>query len=101
MERTHDCAVRYTAIAIMILSAALGMASIIQIFLICKPFASQWDPRVLGTCGDQVTSFIIIESAGLFLDIVILALPLKFIPRVQMRVKEKFRVILLMNIGVM
>lgn len=92
---------RFIAIGIMSLSAALGIASVIQIFLICKPFAAQWDPRVLGTCGDQVTSFIIIESVGLLLDIVTLAVPLKIIMWLNMPLKRKLGIALIANTGAM
>lgn len=64
-----------TSVTIMVLSAGLGAASAVQIFLICRPFAAQWDPRVLGSCGDQVASFMALESAGLILDLGILLVP--------------------------
>lgn len=83
----------------MVLSAALATASIIQIFLICQPFAAQWDPHILGTCGDQVTSFLVIETAGLLLDIGILSLPPIIITRLRTATKMKVQLVLVLNIG--
>ena len=52
-------------------------ASILQIFLLCRPFAAHWDPRVLGFCGDHVVAFVTLEVSGLLLDIAILSLPVR------------------------
>lgn len=83
----------------MILSAGLAAASALQIFLICKPFAAQWDPRVLGTCGDQVASFMAFESAGLALDLGTLLVPIVIIIRLHLRTRKKVVAILVFNIG--
>lgn len=88
-----------TTIAIMTLSAGLAVASIIQIFLICRPFAAQWDPRVLGACGDQVASFMALESAGVVLDLGILLVPSVVIMRLQMSLERKVQLIFIFNIG--
>lgn len=85
----------------MALSASLAAASAVQIFLICRPFAAQWDPRVLGSCGDQVLSFMVLESVGIILDVGILLVPAVTIMGLQMRVEMKFRLILVFNIGAM
>lgn len=92
--------VRHTAIGIMILSTALATVSIIQIFLICQPFAAQWDPHILGTCGDQVTSFLVIETAGLLLDIGIFALPPVMLAGLRIPTKTKVQLGVILNIGV-
>lgn len=90
---------RYTTVTIMTLSACLAGASIIQIFLICRPFAAQWDPRVLGACGDQVASFMALESAGVVLDLGILLIPSLMIVQLHMRREAKVQLILVFNIG--
>lgn len=92
---------RLTTVTIMILSASLAAASIIQIFLICQPFAAQWNPRVLGTCGDQVASFMALESVGVVLDLGIFLVPSLMIMRLQMRLESKVQAILVFNIGAM
>lgn len=85
----------------MTLSAGLAAASIIQIFLICRPFAAQWDPRVLGACGDQVASFMALESAGVVLDLGIFLVPFIMIMGLEMRLETKIQAILVFNIGAM
>lgn len=88
-------------IAIMVLSASLAAAAAVQIFLICRPFSAQWDPRVLGSCGDQVLSFMALESIGIILDVGILLVPAVMIMGLQMKIEMKFRLILVFNIGAM
>lgn len=90
---------RYTTMMIMILSAGLAAASTIQIFLICRPFAAQWDPRVLGSCGDQIASFMAIESAGMLLDLGIMLVPTVNIIKLRVRMETKVQFILMFNIG--
>lgn len=90
---------RHTAITIMVLSAGLAAASTIQIFLICRPFAAQWDPSILGFCGDQVASFMALESTGMILDLGILLVPSVMIGGLQMRLETKVQLILVFNIG--
>lgn len=85
----------------MALSASLAAASTIQIFLICRPFAAQWDPRVLGACGDQIASFMALESVGVVLDLGILLVPSVMIMGLQMRLETKIQLILVFNIGAM
>lgn len=99
MKGTHDRTVRYTAVMIIFLSAALAIASIIQIFLICQPFAAQWDPHILGTCGDQVTSFLIIETIGLLLDVGIFTLPPVIMTRLKTPTKMKVQIVVVLNMG--
>lgn len=99
MKGTCACAIRRTAVGIILLSAVLAIASIIQIFLICQPFAAQWNPHTLGSCGDQVTSFIIIEIAGLLLDIAIFTLPPIIVTGVITSTKKKVQIVLALNIG--
>ncbi|POS71948.1 integral membrane protein [Diaporthe helianthi] len=90
---------RRITIGIMALSAALAIASIIQIFLICQPFAAQWDPNVVGSCGDQVVSFISMESMGLLLDIGIFIIPSITIINLQLPVSTRTALALIANVG--
>lgn len=92
---------RLAAVTIMASSAALALASIVQVFLICKPFAAQWDPRLLGTCGDQVLSFMILECTGLGLDIVIFALPVLPLARLNTSISFIVTTIVILDVGAM
>ncbi|ROV89875.1 hypothetical protein VPNG_10248 [Cytospora leucostoma] len=91
---------RLPGLITMIMSAVLVLASILQVYLICRPFAAQWDPRVMGTCGDQLLSFTVLESAGLILDIAILAWPVAVVVfRLKNTTAVKITLILILDMG--
>lgn len=92
---------RYSAITTIAFSILLALASILEVFLICKPFAAQWDSRILGACGDQLTSFILLESVGLVLDVAIFAVTTFGLWRVQISRRKRIKFILLLNFGAM
>ncbi|KAJ9412518.1 hypothetical protein QL093DRAFT_2027278 [Fusarium oxysporum] len=52
------------------------LGNVLQVFLICRPFAASYDPTVKGTCGNQVSSFIAIGAFNAITDVLILSLPL-------------------------
>jgi hypothetical protein len=64
-------------------------ANILQVFLICRPFRRTYDPTVVGTCGDQVASFIAIGAFNAITDVMILSLPLKTVWGLQMKPAAK------------
>jgi hypothetical protein len=77
-----------------------GIGSVLEICLICRPLAAQWDPHVKGVCGNQVVSFTVIEISGLVLDLIILVSPLPRLLRMQMSVATKVKTIILLDAGV-
>lgn len=97
----HSTVVPCITLTIIVMSTALATASMLEIFLVCRPFSAQWDPQVLGTCGDQLMSFTILESVGLVLDLVILALPVVLIYRLDTTMRRRVQTILLLDIGAM
>jgi hypothetical protein len=55
---------------------AWTIANILMLFLMCRPFASNYDLTVKGECADQPTIFIAIGAFNIITDVVILVLPL-------------------------
>ncbi|KAF2826708.1 hypothetical protein CC86DRAFT_19852, partial [Ophiobolus disseminans] len=45
---------------------AHGIALVIEVCLICRPLAAQWDNDIGGLCGNQMASFAAIEIIGLY-----------------------------------
>ncbi|KAG8163969.1 hypothetical protein KVR01_005887 [Diaporthe batatas] len=90
---------RRLTVAVMVLSAALAAASVVQVFAICRPLAAQWDPRVRGACGDQAVSFLVLEALGLLLDIGVLAVPCVVIVKLRLPVGTRVASALIANIG--
>jgi hypothetical protein len=78
-----------------------GMVSILEVCLICRPLAAQWDPNVGGACGNQIASFVTIEVLGLALDVAILVLPIKVVFGLKMAPKRKLGLVMIFSSGVM
>lgn len=92
---------RATNYALIILSIALSMVSVGEVFLICRPFAAHWDPKILGMCGDQMISFTLLESVGLILDLVIFIIPVVRLWEIQIPRQRKAKVCLVLDAGAM
>jgi hypothetical protein len=78
-----------------------GMVSILEVCLICRPLAAQWDPNTGGACGNQIASFVTIEVLGLALDVAILLLPVKPLIRLRVTMKQKLTLLFVFNSGIM
>lgn len=66
-----------------------GLGAVLQVFLICRPFAATYDPRIPGVCGSQVASFIATGSFNVVTDILILGLPIPTVWSLKMSVRAK------------
>lgn len=78
-----------------------SVGNIMQIFLICRPFASSYDPTIPGTCGDQKASFIAIGAFNAITDVTILALPVHTIWTLKIRTGAKMSLLGVFCVGVM
>ncbi|KAF2794523.1 hypothetical protein K505DRAFT_241944 [Melanomma pulvis-pyrius CBS 109.77] len=90
--------VRVLSWALICLSVTHGTTSIVELFLICRPLSAQWNP-VDGTCGDQKTSYIVIEICALVLDIIIILMPFKIILRLHLDVKKKCTLLAIFSVS--
>lgn len=55
------------------LSVSHGVATLLQIFFICRPLAAAWDPNA--QCVNETLAYVTLEVVGLFIDLGILILP--------------------------
>lgn len=76
-----------------------GVASMLGMFLVCRPIAANWDPTVDGTCGNVLVSYVFMESVGLFLDVAILIVPPLFIFRLQIERRRMWRISVVFETG--
>jgi len=83
----------------MCLCIAHGIASVLELCLICRPLSAQWNPLGEGVCGDQMASFTAIEVSGLVLDLAILVFPILILRQPVMRITQKCMVICVIDSG--
>ncbi|RAO67831.1 uncharacterized protein BHQ10_003843 [Talaromyces amestolkiae] len=77
-----------------------GVASIIVIFLICRPFSYSWDTSQPGSCGNRNDMYIINGIGNMLLDIAILVLPLPTIWKLKLPTAQKIGLALIFSLGI-
>jgi len=78
-----------------------SVGNILQVFLICRPFAKTYSLTVEGTCGNQVASFIAIGAFNIITDVIILSLPLPTVWSLKMSTPAKLGLTGIFLIGLM
>jgi hypothetical protein len=68
--------VRNAAKAVLVLVVAWSIANLLLLFFMCRPFKSNYDLTVKGTCLDQPKVFMAIGAFNIISDILICALPI-------------------------
>lgn len=86
---------------LLVLSILYGLAVLLEVFLICRPMAANWNTNVDGTCGNQIASYLVLEAIGLLLDFAILVVPSPAIWRLNMSWRRKVGVTVVFSIGVL
>jgi hypothetical protein len=69
-------------------------------FLLCRPFAFNWDQSIPGgKCGNQVLSYILTGSFNIVTDVMVLCIPIPMIWRLQMPFRNKVGLTLIFAVG--
>lgn len=82
-------------------SVAWFIANVLQVFLICRPFASNWDITMSGVCGNRPVAFTAIGATHMVIDVAITLLPVHFISKLQMKTSAKLGICLIFLIGLL
>ena len=85
----------------IIASAAYFTALFLEALLICRPISASWDPKINGSCGDQVAAYLALEVCGLVIDIGIIFLPLPLIWRLTVDHKTKISTSIIFSLGIL
>ena len=91
--------VKWITRSVLVLSILYGLVVILEVFLICRPLAVDWNPHVDGKCGDQIVSYLVLEILGLLIDLTILVTPLPAIARLKMDWRRKMSIAAVFSIG--
>ncbi|KAJ5777588.1 hypothetical protein N7520_000834 [Penicillium odoratum] len=81
-------------------AASYWTGSMLQIFLICIPFEKNWDATVPGHCASQNVAFSTIGAFNLITDVMIMALPIRFIWKLQMSLGTKMALYGIFGLGI-
>ncbi|KAK8152888.1 hypothetical protein IWX90DRAFT_40812 [Phyllosticta citrichinensis] len=78
---------------------AWWVGNVLQILLMCRPFAKNWNNALPGRCGNRPIGFTIIGALNMVTDVVIILLPLPWVHRLQMPRRAKMGLYLMFGIG--
>ena len=92
---------RYLLNGLIVLSVLYCVVIVLEIFLICRSLAAAWDTDISGECGQEVVSYVVLETFGLFLDLAILIVPMPTIWGLHLSFMVKIRTSCLLSAGAM
>ncbi|KGO65644.1 hypothetical protein PITC_007620 [Penicillium italicum] len=81
-------------------AGAYWTGSMLQMFLTCTPFEKNWNPTLPGHCASRNVSFSTIGAFNLLTDVVIMALPIRFVWKLQMSLPTKLAVVGIFGLGI-
>ncbi|OCL14689.1 hypothetical protein AOQ84DRAFT_280489, partial [Glonium stellatum] len=91
---------RLAARIVAVLVVMWAMSVILCGFLLCRPFAFNWDQTIKGGhCGNQILSYILTGAFNICTDVIVLCLPLPVIWNLQMRIWNKIGLIGIFAVG--
>jgi len=79
-----------------------AMATILMGFLMCQPFAFNWDQTVPGGhCGNQVLSYKITGALNLVTDFIVLLLPMPYLYGLNLALYKKLVLMVTFAVGLL
>ena len=90
---------RHVTYAVMALVVSFGVGNILLAFLICRPFAKNWNLLLPGTCGSTKDSVIATSIVNFIVDLIIISLPMPMIWRLQMAKTRKIALTTIFSLG--
>ena len=75
------------------------VATVVATFLICRPFAYNWDQTISGTCGDLHSFWLASSVIGLVFDIWVVVLPMPILWGLHMKLSRKIALVFIFGLG--
>ena len=76
-------------------------SEVLGTFLLCRPIDYNWDFTVRGTCGDRNAGFVAAAALNTATDIMVLALPIPIIWKLQLSTARKLSLMILFSFGLL
>ena len=91
---------RHVVYAVMGITCAYWLSTIVRMFFLCTPFAYLWDKSIEGaSCLDLSATSLSVSVINLILDVMIILLPMPILWRLQMAKSKKLAVSGIFGIG--
>jgi len=86
--------------SIMAFAICLAVIIVLQAFLICRPFAFNWDPYIPGgKCGNQIAGYKAQAIINIAIDISIVVLPVPMLWTLQLTWSKKLGIYFMFSVG--
>lgn len=95
----RDRQLRIAVNVVGILCLLWFIAAAVGIALKCIPIEKSWNPRLPGTCYTLQVFMVAIECPNSFLDFVIVALPVRVIKVLQLPLRRKILICIVIILG--
>ena len=92
---------RRIASGLLVLCILFGLVVFLEIFLICRPMAVDWNNHTDGTCGNQIISYLVLEVLGLLLDLTIMMLPILSIWNLHLPTAKEVQFMIMFSISIL
>lgn len=92
---------RNTTYAVAAVVISFGIGAILQAFLLCRPFAKNWNPLLPGVCGSSTQTILAEAIINMIIDVAIMILPMPLIWRLQMAQRRKVTLTMIFGLGSM
>ncbi|KAI1642488.1 uncharacterized protein F4817DRAFT_320755 [Daldinia loculata] len=91
-----------TARITYVLVLGWGLTAILTAFLLCRPFAYNWDKSIEGgVCGDPTVSWAITGVLNMISDLMILIMPMPYLLRLELAWEKRLRLAALFGVLVL
>lgn len=92
--------IRYSSLGLLVVVGLHSLTTVLATLLICRPVAAAWDHDASGECGNQIVAYVVLESVGAMIDLMILIIPIPVIWKLQMSRQKKLGISILLSVGV-
>jgi hypothetical protein len=90
----------YSAYSIGAVTLLYWLSTVLTAFLICRPFAFNWDKLTInGKCGNLPSYYLSTGIVNLLIDVAIVALPLPLLWGLQMKRSKKLALTAIFSLG--
>jgi len=91
------CIAAYILMAVVVV---WWMSVILEEFLLCRPFAFNWDPTIQGgVCGNREAAYLAAGIINLCTDVIILCLPMPMVWRLKLPRRNKIALSIVFGVG--
>jgi hypothetical protein len=85
--------------AVGTLTLMYWLGTVLAAFLICQPFAYNWNKMIAGHCGNTLAYYLSTGIVNLLIDVMIVALPLPILWGLQMELSRKVSLSIIFSLG--